>query len=144
MAGKRIVTPQNVRRLQDAVLEFLRATTPEALSGAEDIIIDVHTGNGLPLLVLGIPRAACLTRVGTSAPAEAEEPFVPNSFQDDILDALEGRALRTDAIAAKVGDRNRLFRPGGLKELQAHGYVAHHSRLGFYRPDAPPEELAGE
>ncbi len=62
-----------------------------------------------------------------------------------ILEALAGVALRTDALAAKAGiNRSALFaHPGGLKELQARGDVSHHRRMGFYRPDAPPDELAG-
>ena len=68
--------------------------------------------------------------------------FLPTPFQQAILDALEGKAMRTDALGAAVGDRSRLFRPGGLKELRERGLVDHHERRGFYRPDSPPEELA--
>jgi hypothetical protein len=68
-------------------------------------------------------------------PAEA---FVHSPFQDSILAALEGQALRTDALGAAVGDRSRLFKPHGLKELREEGLVSWHSRLGFYRVDAPP------
>jgi hypothetical protein len=76
---------------------------------------------------------------------DEEEVFVPNAFQEAILSALEGKALRTDALGAAAGDRSRLFRnPGGLKELQEQGLVQHHKRLGFYRPDCPPEDLADE
>jgi hypothetical protein len=71
--------------------------------------------------------------------------FVPNAFQKAILKALTGTALRTDALAAKVGDRRRLFREkGGLVELQERGKVKHNERLGFYRPDDPPDELRAE
>jgi hypothetical protein len=58
------------------------------------------------------------------------------------LVALDGKALRTDALAAKTGsDRRRLSKPGRLKELQDRGLVARHDRLGFYRPDAMPAAL---
>jgi hypothetical protein len=68
--------------------------------------------------------------------------FVLTPFQQDILDALDGKALRTDALGHAVGDRSRLFRrPGGIHELRERGFVHHHHRLGFYRPDAPPPEL---
>jgi hypothetical protein len=80
-----------------------------------------------------------------SGPAEAkvreEQPFVPSIFQESILEALEGKGLRTDALGAAVGDRSRLYKPGGLKELQAQGWVSHHPRVGYYRKDAPPPEL---
>jgi hypothetical protein len=70
-------------------------------------------------------------------------PFVPTPFQSDILAALEGKALRTDALANKVGDRSRLYRrPGGIHELRDNGLVAHHPRLGYFRPDCPPAELS--
>lgn len=68
--------------------------------------------------------------------------FIPTAFQRAILDALDGRALRTDALGAVVGDRGRLFRkPGGIQELVAQGLVANHKRLGYYRPDAMLVEL---
>lgn len=68
--------------------------------------------------------------------------FVPTQFQQDILEALSGRALRTDALAAKVGNRRGLFKdPGGVPELIEEGLVSHHKRLGYYRPDKPPADL---
>jgi hypothetical protein len=72
----------------------------------------------------------------------AEQPFVPTPFQEAILDALEGKALRVDALGAAVGDRARLYKPGGLKELQTQGWVSYHARRGYYRTDAPPEDLS--
>lgn len=87
-------------------------------------------------------------QLAAGMPTQAEsvgERFLPTPFQQAILDALDGKALRTDALAAVVGDRPRLFRPkGGIKELQEHGMVAHHQRRGYYRPDAPPPELEPE
>jgi len=44
-------------------------------------------------------------------------------------------------LPAKVGDRRRLFKAGGLKELKEIGLVAHHRRLGYYRPDAPAARI---
>jgi hypothetical protein len=76
---------------------------------------------------------------------EQSVPWVPTAFQAAILDALEGRALRADALGAEVGDRSRLYRhPGGIRELRDRGLVMHHPRRGYYRPDAPPEEMRGE
>ncbi len=68
------------------------------------------------------------------------KPFIPSPFQKFILTKLTGKALRTDALANAVGSRRKLFKPGGLKELQTQGLVDHHDRIGFYRPDAPPPE----
>lgn len=75
--------------------------------------------------------------------ADSHRPlFVPSAFQRAILAALEGKSLKSDALGAAVGDRSRLFKQrGGLKELKEHGRVAHHDRLGYYRPDFPPPEL---
>lgn len=70
--------------------------------------------------------------------------FLPNGFQIGVLNALEGRALRTDALANELRcSRSQMFRhPGGIKELRAQGLVDNHPRLGYYRVDAPPPELS--
>lgn len=79
--------------------------------------------------------------VGPDAPTEPE-PFVPNEFQRQILEALDGKALRTDALAGAVGNRRRLFKhPGGISELIEEGLVANHPRCGYYRPDRAPPEI---
>lgn len=80
--------------------------------------------------------------IESTIPVAEDSAFVPTAFQQDILKALDGKALRTDALAAKVGDRRRLFKdPGGLPELQEHGLVSHNRRVGYYRPDSLPPEL---
>lgn len=66
----------------------------------------------------------------------AEPPLTP--FQEQILEALDGKALRTDALGTAVGDRGRLFKKGGLRELRERGLVEHDQETGFFRPDAPP------
>ena len=74
----------------------------------------------------------------------ATQKFVPTQFQQDILNALDGVALRTDALTHKLDCANgQLFRKPvrGIPELIAHGLVAKHDRLGFYRPDSPPQEI---
>jgi predicted transcriptional regulator len=65
-------------------------------------------------------------------------------LQDDVLEALDGKALTLDALATKLGvDRSALHRRG-LKELLARGLVENHRRVGgYYRPDAPPPKYAG-
>lgn len=75
----------------------------------------------------------------------AEDVWVPTDAQACILEALDGKALRSDALAHRADvDRRTLFRrPGGLQELRDRGLVEHHDRLGYYRPDCPPPELAG-
>lgn len=73
-------------------------------------------------------------------PPYEDEQFIPTPFQQSILDSLDGKALRTDALGAKT-NRNQLFKTNGLKELIEQGLVKHHKRIGYYRPDAPPPEL---
>jgi len=117
-----------MERLLDAVRAYVAAHHPRRL--AVRLRIDLDDGE----------------RIQTPVPdvsAGEEDVFVPTAFQCGILDALDGRALRTDALGAEVGDRGRLFRrPGGLQELREQGLVDNHPRLGYYRPDAPPPQLA--
>jgi hypothetical protein len=69
--------------------------------------------------------------------------FVPNKRQSRILAALNGQALTTDDLAKSANcDRRTLFRKGGIKGLRGAGLVDHRHGVGFYRPDAPPAELA--
>lgn len=84
--------------------------------------------------------AKLLERRLPSAPPK----FIPTPFQSDILAALDGRGLRTDALCHLVagGSKSNLYRdPGGLPELIEHGLVANHPRVGYYRPDAKPDDL---
>jgi len=78
--------------------------------------------------------------VANAAPVEPDGLLVVNEFQRQILDALDGCALPKQGLAEKVcgGEGTRLYRKGGLKELRKAGKVLHQSRLGYYRPDAPP------
>lgn len=109
-----------------------------------DLVVDAFVREeGLSLAEAGgVPVSAAIAWLSRPKP-EVSEPFIPNPFQIGILRALDGKALRTDPLADEVGDRRKLFRdPGGLKELQRHRKVSHHSRVGYYRPDCPPPEFA--
>ncbi len=122
-----------------AITAALQAFARDQLGGRliVKLTLELHDGG-----TLALPLSP-LVEPGTTAVVPETEAFVPTAFQVAILDALDGKALRTDALAAAVGDRSRLFRhPGGLKELKDQGLVANHHRLGFYRVDAPPEALA--
>jgi hypothetical protein len=115
------------------VLRFIE----EARSAGQRCRLDVRTDDGAEFGVTLPP----LPRAAAAPPA-----WVPNDNQACVLEALEGRALRTDALARASGvDRRALFqKPGGLDELQAVGAVRHHPRLGFYRTDAPPPDISQE
>lgn len=87
----------------------------------------------------------------TSVHQESEPHFVPLPAHKAILGALDGRALRTDALAAEAKlerrslfDRKRKNKTticGYLSELKDRKLVLKHTRLGYYRPDRPPPEL---
>lgn len=129
------------------VLSVVRAYILSRLPGEvpEELVVKLASGRRFtsPVPAPGVELPQRRSELGSGR--EPAEPFIPTPYQQAILEALEGKALRTDGLANLVGDRSRLFRhPGGLKELQEQGLVAHHKRLGFYRPDVPPEELAGE
>jgi hypothetical protein len=56
--------------------------------------------------------------IAAAGPVEQEaEIWVPTAFQQAILDALDGRALKIPALGAAVGDKSRLYKPNGLREL---------------------------
>lgn len=118
------------------VKAFVQASLPG--EEADEVVVLLRSGKRLRVpFSAGIVAAAPCAEPGASA-------FNPSEFQADLLAALEGCALRTDALAAKADcDRRRLFRPGGLKDLQAAGWVAHDPAAGYFRPDVPPEGLRG-
>jgi hypothetical protein len=70
--------------------------------------------------------------------------FVPTPFQRKILAALDGKALTTNALAGRVGNRRGLFKKTGLRGLIEEGLVGHHDSLGYYRKDTPPPEIRGK
>jgi hypothetical protein len=85
-----------------------------------------------------------LAFIESSLPPIDENTFIPNQLQEAILAALDGKGLRTDALVSKTDSSSgQLFKnPGGLPELQEEGLVAHHPRVGYYRPDKPPPQVA--
>lgn len=69
-----------------------------------------------------------------------DNPVVVTPLQERILAALHGRALKKEPLADEVckGQGRTLYKPGGIKELQEKGLVAHLHTVGYYRPDSPP------
>jgi hypothetical protein len=97
------------------------------------------------LHIHGLAEPVCFPLTGRpTGAAPCSDEFEPNEMQDSILEALEHKALTTDALAAAAGyDRRKLFKkPGGLAQLQDHGLVKNTPGRGYYRPDAPPPELS--
>jgi hypothetical protein len=121
-------------------LAMVRAFVADNLTGEIPgrVRIDLHSGDKFT------SKVPVCDATPTNGQDEDNGAFVPNALQQGILDALEGKALRTDALGAKVGDKRRLYHAGGIKELRDRGLVELHPRLGYWRPDAPPPELAGE
>jgi len=118
----------------------VRQFCAENMPGRTVLSVRIYTLEDQQPLQLPVP--AIPTRAQQLADA-----FVPTPLQQEILNALEGKALRTDALANKLGvERSRLFQKpkGGIMELKKEGFVESHPRLGYFRPDAPPPELASE
>lgn len=96
-------------------------------------------------LAMPIPREWASRNERSPVQTTSEHPFIPTQLQVNILEALDGKAMRTDTLArACEVERTRFYKPGGLKDLQELGKVAWHERIGYYRPDSPPEEVAAE
>lgn len=77
------------------------------------------------------------------SPPAVSEAFIPSALQTCILECLDGNAMRSRPLAKKLHiDQSRLYKPGGIKELINEGKVRTHSRIGYYRPDAPPPKFA--
>jgi hypothetical protein len=83
-----------------------------------------------------------------AAPVDGASVFIPDPVQEAILKALDGRALRKEALAKalRIDDSRNLYkrgkaRKGPLSELMVLGKVENDRRLGYYRPDALPPQL---
>jgi hypothetical protein len=127
--------PPMTSEIQQRLVGFASAVFKElGIRAREVVVID---DDGKKSLRVRVPYLV-------AEPPVTPQAFVPNAIQADILTVLDGAALRTDALAAKIGcERSQLFKkPGGIQELKEHGLVASHPRLGYYRSDAPPQELA--
>lgn len=107
----------------------------------ESVVINVR-GVSSPI-TLPVPPAA----PAPAAPAEPDGPdraFKPSSFQDRILDALAGKLLTADGLAAAGVDRRKLYRPGGIRDLMAAGWVRKHEGGGYWMVDDPPAVFPGQ
>lgn len=73
---------------------------------------------------------------------ESQREFLAPDLQKAILKALDGRALKVEDIADDCRvEHPRLYKPNGIRELEAAGLVKKASHgLGYYRPDAPPKD----
>jgi hypothetical protein len=104
--------------------------------GIRPVRVALELANGKQL-VLPLPDEK--TTVAETGHAEPPH-WAP--LHEAILAALAGKALRSHELTtATCCDRTRLFHPDALPELLDRGLIAHHPKLGFYRPDAPPPEL---
>jgi hypothetical protein len=65
--------------------------------------------------------------------------FIPTPLQETVLDTLNGKAMKKEALAETLKiDSSRLYRQGGIKELMDLKMVDNLRGIGYYRPDAPP------
>lgn len=115
------------------VYRWSRAKCPQTVPMHFEIIL--ADGRRIPFPLIDDPLAN-QSQVDNGA-------FIPSATQEMILEALDGKAFRTDALAREVGcSRSLLFRkPGGMAELLTEGLVEKHDKLGYYRPDSPPDEI---
>jgi len=67
--------------------------------------------------------------------------FMPSPLQTAAQTALEGRAMKKQALANAVcaGEGTRLYRRNGIQELIERRLVQHKHGVGYYRPDSPPD-----
>jgi hypothetical protein len=113
-------------------IQTLRETT-----AAAEVDADIETAEDRE----DLPVTDDPPKAGSGSPPPASGPFIPTPLQKAILAALAGQALNKQALADLIckGEGTVLYREGGIKELRALGLVEHKRRIGFFRPDAPPE-----
>lgn len=115
----------------------------------EQVPLDLDAVDLRTFVVYGVFVEMCnaLGRYGEGPTGEVNESltarmdvFVPTPLQAAILEALKGRNLTKDRLAAEVcgGEGSRLYRPRGIRELMERGLVKHKNSVGYYRPDYPP------
>ncbi len=107
-----------------------------------EVSLRLATGAVLPMPFVAGQTIQLPTPAVPAPPADDWQPFVPTPFQRAILAALDGKAMHARALGTAVGDASRLYKPGGVQELRERGLVELHARLGFYRPDVPPQEIS--
>jgi hypothetical protein len=71
------------------------------------------------------------------------KPFIPTARQRKILALLKGKAKKLAQLATILKVKEPTLCNRYLRELREQGLVVHNKRIGYYRPDAPPPELAG-
>ena len=113
-------------------IQILRETT-----AAAEVDADTETAEDRE----DLPVTDDPPKAGSGSPP-VRGPFIPTPLQKAILAALAGQALKKQALADLIskGEGTVLYREGGIKELRALGLVEHKRRIGFFRPDAPPED----
>jgi hypothetical protein len=106
-----------------ALREFNFGELMESISSEADAALKPHVGS-------------------TPPPAEHTGTFVMTPLQTRIYEAIDGVALKRNGLAQKAcsGEGSRLYKRGGIKELMAVGLVKNMPGLGYYRPNAPPQD----
>jgi hypothetical protein len=80
----------------------------------------------------------CDSPPADSPPVRQEEPLTDP--QKKILQALDGKALGVEALAAECDvDTPTLYKQGLKTVLETQGRVKHKHGLGWYRTDRPPK-----
>jgi hypothetical protein len=149
-------TPPNGRPTDELLIEAARAHVLRLFGpGKAPRAVSVTVEGVLDPITLPVP-SPCYHAATPDQPAAAAEPFAPtddpeapfvlSEAQGFILEALDGKALKTGPLCKAPGlSHADVFRdPGGIQELQRHGLVSRHPRAGYFRPEAPPEGFGGK
>ncbi len=105
----------------------------EAAADALERFVTMTTGSAMPPGSFGFAAMAIVLAALRPAPA----PLTDN--QKRILDALDGKALGVDDLAAACDIERPQLYPWGLKSvLEARGLATMTPGLGWWRPDRPP------
>lgn len=133
----------------DAIQWLLRnGCTPPECNSFHELEIGLESGAD-PGIVASDRDPTETSEAGTTdlRPTGAVPPLILNPLQTQILKVLKGKALRTQALAGACGvEKNKLYQKlaSGLhpiQELKDAGFVVLSSKIGYYRPDAPPPEV---
>lgn len=127
-----------------------RSLTTDELLDAIRLWVAAKYPSYTPMRVtLEMERAGRQERVRLPIPAFGEstpvrEDAEDTALQQGILEALDGTALRSRELDLEIKANGRLYKKGGLTELMEQGRVLSDRRVGYYRPDRPPENLPAD
>jgi len=145
--------PYQVSEVMATITRFFEEILSACPSSEIDIDAHVKIGGQRKRFHLFVPflqqSLQVLKQVQTVV--QDEDDWSPDDYQCAVLAALEYRAFHSEPLILELEkfgqkkDRTRFWKKGnGIKELMARGLVKldpGKKGIGYYRPDAPPDEL---